>query len=198
MLFYPLLLLGSVIFLDICLSGDNVLVIAMAANGIDAKLRDAAIFLGLSFAAVLRILLALGATMLLRQHWISFLSGVALLWVANRLLRDILARQEGREEMADIPGPRRLWTALITIVLADISMSLDNVLSVAALARNHAIVMILGIAASIAILMFVSKYVARLLIKFPWLNWGALAMIVWVAVDLISGNYDSVLTIMRS
>jgi YjbE family integral membrane protein len=195
-LFYPLLLLGSVIFLDICLSGDNAVVVAMAANGVKAELRDAAIFLGMGLAAVLRILFALIATALLNNHWIAFIGGFLLLWVAYRLGKDILAKSNDESQADD--KKHTLWSALLTIVAADISMSLDNILAIAGLARNHPIVMALGIAASIFILVFVARRVAKLLERYEWLNWVGLALILWIAVDLISGSYDSTLTLMRS
>jgi YjbE family integral membrane protein len=195
-LFYPLLLLGSVIFLDICLSGDNAVVVAMAANGVKAELRDAAIFLGMGLAAVLRILLALVATALLNNHWIAFLGGFLLLWVAYKLGKDLLAKDSDKADASKKPGT--LWSALLTIVAADISMSLDNILAIAGLARNHPFVMALGIAASIFILVFVAKRVAALLDKYRWLNWVGLVLILWIAIDLISGSYNSTLTLMRS
>lgn len=196
MLFYPMMLLGSVIFLDICLSGDNAVVIAMAANNVKAELRDAAIFLGLGLAAILRIVLAFGATVLLQQYWISLLGGFALLWVAYKLFQD-LRSQEDSPDGDTIKSPSSLWMSLGTIVVADLSMSLDNVLAVASLARNHAFIMMLGILASIFILLFISRHVANLLRRYRWLNWIALVMIVYVAVDLISGSYKSALIQMR-
>jgi YjbE family integral membrane protein len=196
-LFYPLLLLGSVIFLDICLSGDNAVVVAMAANGVKKELRDAAIFLGMGLAAVLRILLALIATTLLNNHWIAFIGGLLLLWVAYNLGKDLFAKaQDDGKEMPN--RSHTMWSALLTIVAADISMSLDNILAIAGLARNHGIIMAIGILASIFILVFVARHVATLLEKHKWLNWVGLVLIIYVAFDLISGSYDSTIVIMRS
>jgi YjbE family integral membrane protein len=195
-LFYPLLLLGSVIFLDICLSGDNAVVVAMAANGVKKELRDAAIFLGMGLAAVLRILFALIATALLNNHWVAFIGGILLLWVAYKLGKDLLAKSDGDDPAAN--KEHTLWSALLTIVVADISMSLDNILAIAGLARNHPFIMALGIGASIFILVFVARRVAELLQRYRWLNWVGLALILYIAIDLISGSYDSTLMMMRS
>lgn len=197
MLFYPLLLLGSVIFLDICLSGDNAVVVAMAANGVKKELRDAAIFLGMGLAAALRIVLALFATMLLNNHWIAFIGGLALLWVAYNLARDLFAKaSDGGEHLPS--RSHTIWSALLTIVVADISMSLDNILAIAALARNHGVIMAIGIAASIFILVFVARHIATMLERHKWLSWIGLALIIYVAFDLISGSYNSTIVMFRS
>lgn len=197
MLFYPFLLLGSVIFLDICLSGDNALVVAMAANGVKPELRDAAIYTGMGLAAVLRIALAMVATALLNYHFVGFLGGVALFWVAYRLFKGVIesapAGTSGETHKA-----KTLRSALLTIIAADVSMSLDNVLAIAAMARNHPLVMALGIAGSIFILVFVARRVADLLQSHRWLNWVGLALIVWVAVDLISGSYRATFAMIQS
>jgi YjbE family integral membrane protein len=186
-----------VIFLDICLSGDNAVVVAMAANGVKKELRDAAIFLGMGLAAVLRIVLALIATTLLNNHWVAFIGGLLLLWVAYKLAKDLLARAQAEDkELAS--RSHTLWSALLTIMAADVSMSLDNILAIAGLAHNHWFIMMIGIAASIFILVFVTRRVAALLDAYPWINWIGLALIIWVAFDLISGSYDSTIVIMRS
>ena len=197
MLFYPLLLLGSVIFLDICLSGDNAIVVAMAANGVRKEMRDAAIFLGMGLAAALRILLALIATTLLNNHWVAFIGGLLLLWVAYKLGKDLFAQsQDDDKELAS--RSHTVWSALLTIVAADVSMSLDNILAVAALARNHGFIMAIGILASIFILVFVARHVATLLEKHRWLNWIGLALIIYVAFDLILESYNSTIVMLRS
>jgi len=196
MLLFPLILLGSVIFLDICLSGDNAVVVAMAANALPKESRDNAIFLGMSLACLLRIVLAIAATALLRSHILAFVGGLALLWVAYRLGKDLLNKAE--DEPGKVKPCGSLGGALATIVIADASMSLDNVLAVAALARNHPFIMILGIAASIAMLAFVARKIATLLDRYPWINWVGLVLIVWVALDMIFGTYDSTLMMIRS
>jgi len=191
MLFYWILLLGSVVFLDVCLSGDNAVVIAMAANDLTKPLRDKAIYCGMALAALLRIILAFGATTVLQWHWVGVVGGAALLWIAYRLLKDLNA-SSGEGGIKDVPKKKMtLGTALFTIVVADISMSLDNVLAIAALARGHYVIMALGILASIAMLTFAARWIADQMKKWPWLNWVGIVMIVYVAIDLIAGSYDS-------
>lgn len=196
MLFYSLLLLGSVIFLDVCLSGDNAVVIAMAANGLPPALRDKSIYCGMALAAILRIVMALGATILLQIPGLGLVGGIALLWVAYKLFKDLTAKK-GEEEMTTRKKAATLGMALFTIVIADISMSLDNVLAVAALARGHRIIMAIGILASIVMLTFAARWTADAMKKYPWLNWVGLVLIVWVAIDLIAGTYDSRFVLMR-
>lgn len=194
-MFYWLFLLGSIIFLDVCLSGDNAVVIAMAANGLPEKQRDSAISGGMVLACAVRIVLALFATFLLANHWVAFLGGLGLLWVAYKLFLQIRGKAAGPSTVT----PAVSYTdALLLIMVADITMSLDNVLAVAALARNHWFLMILGITASIVFLTYAAKWVAKLLEKYPWINWVGLLMIVYVAVDLISGSYDITLSTIRS
>lgn len=195
-MFYPLLLLGSIIFLDLCLSGDNVVVIALAANGLPQDMRNRAINFGMVLAAVLRIVLALFATLLLRNHWIGFLGGLALLYVAYKLIKQTLGKDDPQAEV--VPSAETYGKALLLIMIADISMSLDNVLAVAALARHHWFMLILGIAASIYFLTVAAKWVSTFLLKYSWLNWVGIGLIVYVAFGLIFGSYDVTISSMQN
>lgn len=195
-MFYPIMLLGSIIFLDLCLSGDNVVVIAMAANSLPEKMRASAISFGMVLASALRIAMALFATLLLANHWIAFLGGIALLYVAYKLFRQIIDKPAPEEGLAK--QAKSFGHALFLIALADISMSLDNVLAVAALARNHFILLILGIGASIYFLTVASRWVSKILDQYPWINWVGLTLIVYVAGGLIFGSYDVTLSTIRS
>lgn len=200
-MFYPILLLGSIIFLDLCLSGDNAVVIAMAANGLPEKLRLSAINTGMILAAALRIVLALFATFLLRFHFIAFLGGIALLWVAYKLAKQILQpeTEEPTGALGGLLAPAGKFSeALLLIMIADISMSLDNVLAVAALARHHWFLMIIGIIVSIYFLTIAAKWVSTFLDKYKWLNWVGLALIVYVAFGLMFGSYDVTLNTIQN
>lgn len=196
-MFYPILLLGSIIFLDLCLSGDNVVVIAMAANSLPEKSRAQALNFGMMLAAALRIILALFATLLLRNHWIGFLGGLALLYVGYKLILQILDKPG--EVAEGLPGEAETFgKALLLIVLADTSMSLDNVLAVAALARHHFFLMILGIAASIYFLTVAAKWVSKILDQYKWVNWVGVGLIFYVAIGLIFGSYDVNVTTIQN
>lgn len=194
-MFYPILLLGAIVFLDLCLSGDNVVVIAMAANGLPLKQRSSAINAGMVLAATLRVVLALFATLLLANHWIAFLGGLALLYVAYKLGKQLLSQQE---EATAVKEARSFGQAMLLIVLADVSMSLDNVLAVAALARNHWFLMMLGIAVSIYFLTVATKWVSGFLVKYPWINWVGLVLIIYVAMGLIFGSYNTTMTTIQN
>lgn len=194
-MFYPILLLGAIVFLDLCLSGDNVVVIAMAANGLPLKQRSSAINAGMVLAATLRVVLALFATLLLANHWIAFLGGLALLYVAYKLGKQLLSQQE---EATAGKEARSFGQAMLLIVLADVSMSLDNVLAVAALARNHWFLMMLGIAVSIYFLTVATKWVSGFLVKYPWINWVGLVLIIYVAMGLIFGSYNTTMTTIQN
>lgn len=194
-MFYPILLLGAIVFLDLCLSGDNVVVIAMAANGLPVKLRGSAINAGMVLAATLRVVLALFATLLLANHWIAFLGGLALLYVAYKLGFQLLSQQD---ETKVVKQATTFGQAMLLIVLADISMSLDNVLAVAALARNHWFLMMLGIAVSIYFLTVATKWVSGFLVRYPWINWIGLFLIIYVAIGLIFGSYNTTMSTIQN
>jgi YjbE family integral membrane protein len=197
-MFYPVILLGSIIFLDLCLSGDNAVVIAMTANGLPEKLRGQAISLGMTLATALRVVMALFATLLLRAHWIAFLGGVGLLWVAYKLCMQIVRPEEKDGDDSLAKQAATFGEALLLITIADVSMSLDNVLAVAALARNHWFLMILGIAISIYFLTVAAKWVSGLLDKHKWINWVGLGLIVYVAFGLMFGSYDVTLNTIQN
>lgn len=180
-------LLVSVIFLDACLSGDNAVVIAMAANGLEKAQRDKAILGGMILAAVLRIGLAYFAINLLQYSWIGFVGGLALLWVAWGLYQDMKPKEE--LGVGETKKPKTFAHAMVTIVIADLSMSIDNVLAVAGMARGHPVIMAIGILASIAMLAVAARWIADLMAKRPWINWIGIGMIVYVAVDLITGSF---------
>lgn len=192
---YALLLLGSVVFLDLVLSGDNAVVIGMAANRLPRRQRNFALAIGMLAAAVMRILFALIAVTLLAHHIIAFFGGLALLYVAYKLARDTISPQE---EIARTHFAIQFIKAAGLILIADISMSLDNILSVAALARNHVVIMVVGFALSIAFVTILATWVADLLDRYKWLNWVGIVLIGWVAIDLIVGNFDQTLALIRS
>jgi len=201
MFVYSILLLGSVIFLDLILSGDNAVVIAMAANGLPKEDRDKAITLGMGMAILLRILFALFALFLLAWHIFAFLGGCLLLWVAYGMGKEMWAEAKGTADSAkpaDVSADNRFWKAMGVICAADVSMSLDNVLAVASLARNHPFIMGVGFLFSMGMLTIAARWVADLMETHKWMSWVGLGLIVWVAIDLIVGNYDATLTLMRS
>jgi YjbE family integral membrane protein len=181
----------SVIIIDIVLAGDNAIVVGMAAAGLPAHHRRRVIAAGIAAATVLRILFAFVAVELLQSViGLTLAGGLLLLWVAWKMHREIsdahvvLAPGEGAEACR----PRREKTpaqALGQIVLADLSMSLDNVLAVAGVARDHPIVLVVGLVLSIALMGVASTFIARLLDRASWLSWVGLGIITLVALRMI-------------
>jgi YjbE family integral membrane protein len=193
----------QVILIDIVLAGDNALVIGMSAAHVHKADRRKVIFWGLATAVVLRITLALFAVHLLRFIPLVIAGGILLLWVAWRLWRDIrhnqkehhaanvLAGMNGDQDQVpahdDHPGRHRkaIQRAILNIAIADISMSLDNVLAVAGAAMNHVLVLVLGLMLSIALMGLAATLVAKLLHKYPWISYAGIFIVLFVACRMI-------------
>lgn len=187
---------GKIIIADIVLSGDNALVIGMAAAGLAPELRKKAILFGMVIAALLRILFALVATKLLAVPGLLFLGGLLLIWVCWGLYREIRGHQDEAAahalEDADDPekgytGPprRSLASALWTITLADVSMSIDNVLAVAAIADGNTQTLVFGLGLAILLMAFAATLIMQLLTRYPWISWAGLVVLVYVALEML-------------
>jgi YjbE family integral membrane protein len=179
-----LIVLISVIFLDIILSGDNAVVVGIAANTLPKEQRNYAIIFGMTLAAATRIILSLFAISLLHYRLISIIGGISLLWVAFKLGKDILLKEK---EAKEVPQGKDLLSAIGLIVVADVSMSLDNILAIAGIARNNPFIMVLGLIISIACVAYGAKIVSGLLERFRWLNWVGVGLIAMVAIELVFG-----------
>ncbi len=167
-------IIAGIILLDLALSGDNALVIGAAAAALPRGQRRIALLVGGAGAIVLRIILAVAATLLLQLPLLQAIGGGILIIIACRLIYEREAqRQKDAARAADgellVAAPRGLLSALITIMVADVTMSLDNVLSVGALASGHVLLLVIGLLISIAILLVGSAIVARLIDHLPWL-----------------------------
>jgi YjbE family integral membrane protein len=190
----------QVILIDLVLAGDNAVVIGLAAAGLPADQRAKAILVGILAAAVLRIVFALGATTLLDAFGLLLVGGILLLWVCWKMWRELRVSAKehmaAREALADtdldldrvIAGgmPRKSFAqAAWQIVIADVSMSLDNVLAVAGAAHEHPWVLVFGLALSVALMGFAASLIARLLDRNHWIAYLGLAIILYVALDMI-------------
>lgn len=182
-----LIVLTSVIFLDILLSGDNAVVIGMAANTLPKDQRVRAIVYGMILAAITRIIFSLFAISLLHYRIISIVGGIGLFWVAFKLGKTILFKESDEEKPGKVRQGKDLWSTIALIAVADISMSLDNVLAVAGIARNNPFVMVLGLIVSIACVAYGAKIMAGLLERFKWLNWVGVGLISAIALELVFG-----------
>ena len=186
---------GKIIIADLILSGDNALIIGMAAAGLSPELRKKAIFYGMVIAAVLRIVFAVVATLLLDIPAILFVGGLLLFWVCWRLFVEIRAGVDAEAEaamaMAENPHegytgkPRRtMSSALISITIADVSMSLDNVLAVAAIADGDTTMLVFGLGLAILLMAFAATMIMHILTKYPWISWVGLIVLIWVAAEM--------------
>ena len=192
----------TVVLIDLILAGDNAVVVGMAAAGLPDRLRRRAIIYGIGAAAVLRIAFALFATQLLGIIGLVLAGGILLLWVTWKLWREIrrqAAAAAGMHALGnDAPHApdgsattKTLGQALTQIVVADVSMSLDNVLAVAGTARHHLWVLVAGLSLSVVLMGIAATLVARILHRLPWISYLGLALIAWVALSMIwEGGHD--------
>ncbi len=185
---------GAIIIADLVLSGDNALIIGMAAAGLAPELRKKAILYGMVVAAVLRIIFAVVATKLLGIPGLLFVGGVLLLWVCWHLYKDIRDHTDAQAEAAlheaeeggyDGPPKRTLKQALIAITIADVSMSLDNVLAVAAIADGDTTKLVFGLGLAIVLMAFAATLIMNLLAKYPAISWLGLAVLLYVAFEML-------------
>ena len=175
---------GQVIMIDLVLAGDNAVVIGLAAAGLPRAQRARAILVGIIAATVLRIVFASVALELLRIVGLLLAGGILLLWVSWKMWRE-LRRPSRKHGLLDGAPPKTFAQAAWQIVAADISMSLDNVLAVAGAARDHPIALYFGLGLSIVLMGVAANFIAGLLNKHRWIAYIGLAIIVYVAGDMI-------------
>jgi YjbE family integral membrane protein len=186
-----LVALVQIIVIDIVMSGDNAIIIGLAAAGLPPELRKKAIIYGIVGATVLRIIFASVVVQLLSIIGIMLAGGLLLLWVCWRMWQELRAGQSVEEIAAEAEAnakdapPKSLRTAMINIVVADVSMSLDNVLAVAGAARDHLEMLIFGLVLSIALMGVTANFIAKLLERHKWIGYLGLVIIAYVAIDMI-------------
>ena len=192
---------GQIIIADLILSGDNALVIGMAAAGLPTEQRKKAIFYGMVIAAVLRIVFALIATYLLGVKGLLFFGSVLLFWVCWSLFKEIRSgcHSDGAissdgtiDSLSDSNVPQKtMFAALLSITIADITMSLDNVLAVAGIANGDTQMLVFGLGLAIVLMAFAATLIMKLLAKYPWISWLGLVVLVYVAGEMMyRGFYD--------
>jgi YjbE family integral membrane protein len=178
----------QVVMIDLVLAGDNAIVIGLAASGLPSKQRGRAILIGIAAATVLRVVFAAFTIELLEITGLLLAGGILLLWVCWKMWREL--RRSGRSASANVTGgtkhpPKTLAQAAWQIVVADVSMSLDNVLAVAGAAREHPAALVFGLGLSILMMAIAAGMIARLLERQRWIAYLGLAVIVYVAGDMI-------------
>ena len=183
----------SVVIVDVVLAGDNAIVVGLAAAGLPIERRRRVIVLGIAVATILRILLAYFAVQLLAIIGMTLAGGVLLLWVSWKMYREFREMRVAGQSSATIGGcqnrvairQKSAGQALAQIVLADVSMSLDNVLAVAGIARDHFELLAFGLVLSVALMGIASTFIARLLDRHFWISWVGLGIITFVALRMI-------------
>lgn len=179
----------SIIVIDLVMSGDNAIIIGIAASGLPPKTRRQAIVFGIGAATLMRVFFASITFQLLAILGLTLAGGILLLWVAYRMYREVregLTRSHHPDVDRDSERPKKtLRSALISIVVADVSMSLDNVLAVAGASHGYLGMLIFGLTLSIALMGFAATMVARLLERHHWIAYVGIAVITYVAIDMI-------------
>jgi YjbE family integral membrane protein len=182
----------EILFIDIVLAGDNAIVVGALAAGLPADQRKKVIMIGVIAALVLRIAFALIVSQLLQIVGLVLAGGLLLLWVAWRMYREIRHKGEsaGSEEIvgderSGVKSSKTFAAATWGVALADVSMSLDNVLAVAGAARDHPYVLVFGLVLSVLLMGVAANVIARYIDRYRWIAWGGLAVILWVAVKMI-------------
>ena len=200
-MFEQLTALGGVVLVDLVMAGDNAVVVGLAAAGVARSQRARVIAIGLMAAVVLRVVFAALTTQLLQIIGLTLAGGLLLAWVAWKMWRELRAGalvapgdtpSEGTDDGLDVTGlaegaaePKSFRAAVVQIILADVSMSLDNVLAVAGIAQEHLWVLVVGLVLSVALMGLAATLVARLLHRHHWIAYIGLAVVAWVAVDMI-------------
>src|SRR6476661_1128634 len=183
--------LGQIIIGDLTMAGDNVVIMGSLAAGLPPRERKRVLLFGVTMALVCLIFFAVIATQLLRITGLVFAGGLLLLWVAYNMWREVHPRRSADVDDPDTaavegpPASKTFLQAAIAITVADLSMSLDNVLLVASIARDNPALLFIGLTFSVLFMGFAANYVAKLVERYHWINYVGLAVILWVACNMI-------------
>ena len=187
--------LGQIIIGDLTIAGDNVVIMGSLASGLPARDRRKVLMFGVGMALVCLIFFAVLATQLLKITGLVFAGGLLLLWVAYNMWRElhpkatVVADDPATAAIEGPPQSKTLLQAAIAITIADLSMSLDNVLLVASIARENPALLFIGLTFSVLFMGFAANYVARLIERYHWLKYLGLAVILWVACNMIYDGF---------
>ena len=178
-----LVILGQIIFIDLVLAGDNAIIIGMVASKFPVEQRKKVIFWGIGGAVILRIILTMLTAYLLQITGLRLIGGLLLLYIVYKLYTDVIKGQSGDEDIKvdNSSFIRAIWTVL----LADFTMSLDNVLGVAGAAGDHYVLLIFGLVLSIILMATAATVISRWISEYKWIAWIGLIAILVVAIDLI-------------
>ncbi len=179
----------QIVFIDLVLAGDNAIVIGMVASQFDHDLRKKIIFWGIGAAIVLRILFTLITAYLLQINGLKIIGGLLLLYIAYKLYKDVIKNESAKEQTIKT-GNSTFFKAVMTIIIADVSMSLDNVLGVAGAAKQHYLLLVFGLILSILLMATVANFISKWIKKYKWIGWLGLLAILAVAIELIYSDIN--------
>tara|TARA_B100000749_G_scaffold126369_1_gene97057 strand:- start:209 stop:784 length:576 start_codon:yes stop_codon:yes gene_type:complete len=174
----------QIVFIDLVLAGDNAIIIGMVASQFDHNLRKKIIFWGIGAAVVLRIIFTLITAYLLQINGLKTIGGILLLYIAYKLYKDVI-KNEDQDKQEIKTDNSTLFKAIMTVIVADVSMSLDNVLGVAGAAKDHYILLVFGLILSIFLMAVVATIISKWIKKYKWIGWLGLLAILAVAIELI-------------
>ena len=175
----------QIVFIDLVLAGDNAIIIGMVASQFPTEQRKKIIFWGIGAAVVLRIIFTLITAYLLQITGLRLIGGILLLYICYRLYVDVIKMNGNAEENVKKVDNSSFMKAITTVILADVTMSLDNVLGVAGAAGDHYTLLAFGLGLSILLMAFAANYTAKLIKKYSWISWVGLFAILIVAIQLI-------------
>ena len=174
----------QIVFIDLVLAGDNAIIIGMVASQFDHNLRKKIIFWGIGAAIILRIIFTLITAYLLQINGLKFIGGLLLLYIAYKLYKDVI-KNKALDKQKVKAKKTSFFKAVLIVIIADISMSLDNVLGVAGAAQDHYFLLVFGLILSILLMATVANIISKWIKKYKWIGWVGLLAIVVVAVELI-------------
>ena len=179
-----LIIFSQIIFIDLILAGDNAIIIGMVASKFPPNQRKKVIFWGIGGAVILRIILTLFTAYLLQITGLRLIGGILLLYIVYKLYTDVIKNTDSQEKDIKVDGSN-LLKAIWTVLLADFTMSLDNVLGVAGAAGDHYGLLVFGLVLSIALMAFAATLISNWIKKYKWIAWAGLLAILVVAIELI-------------
>ena len=175
----------QIVFIDLVLAGDNAIIIGMVASQFPTEQRKKIIFWGIGAAVVLRIIFTLITAYLLQITGLRLIGGILLLYICYRLYEDVIKMSSNAEENIKKVDSSSFMKAITTVILADVTMSLDNVLGVAGAARDHYMLLIFGLVLSIVLMATAATLISGWIKKYKWIGWVGLLAILFVAIELI-------------
>ena len=184
MLSEQVIIFFQIVFIDLVLAGDNAIIIGMVASQFPIKKRKKIIFFGIGAAVILRIILTLLTAYLLQIKGLRLIGGLALLYIVYKLYVDVIKNQNSEENKIKVDNSSFL-KAIWTILIADFTMSLDNVLGVAGAAKDHYFLLVFGLVLSIVLMATAATLISNWIKKYKWIGWAGLVAILIVAIELI-------------